>query len=63
MSAVYQDVKVATGPIRILKKIALFKFPRDIESRNEWLKSIPRANCILGESIVYVPNIFLKKIS
>ena len=35
MSVVYQDVQVATRPIKILKKIALFKFPRDTQSRKK----------------------------
>ena len=32
------------------EKIALFKFPKDTESKNKWPKSIPRANWTLGES-------------
>ena len=32
------------------EKITSFKFPGDIESRNKWLKSAPRANKTLNES-------------
>ena len=63
MSAVYQDVKVAISPIKILKKIALFKFSRNTQSRNKLLKSIPRTNLTLGESYgVCAKQFFLKKL-
>ena len=43
------------------KKIALFKFVRETESRNKWLKSIAGANWTLGESHrVYAKHFYEK---